>query len=218
MAENCPICGGTGFVDKGRTVEICSCKFKSKDIAKYLNIPPRFVNADFENYVPVSNSQAQAVKVCISFAHSFDPSEGKGLTLLGPPHMGKTHLAVSVLKSIYTNKGVRGIFFDTKDMFFKLKSVMEDGERYTKLMHVLLRNPLLVLDDLGSERLSDWQREIITHIISYRYNHMKSTIITTNYALRKVDEKEVAKTIEDRLSEAVVSKIHQMNTILYLIP
>jgi DNA replication protein DnaC len=154
----------------------------------------------------------------MSYASSFDPAEGKGLTLLGPPHMGKTHLAVSILKSVYRQKEIRGLFFDTKDMLFKLKSLMEDNEKYTKLMNFLLKTPLLVLDDLGSERLSDWQREIITHIISYRYNHMKSTIITTNYALRKTDEKEVAQTLEERLSEAVVSRIHQMNTILYIIP
>ncbi|GBC88948.1 Primosomal protein DnaI [bacterium HR13] len=218
MAEICPICGGTGFVDKGRTVEICSCRFQARDISKYLHIPPRFADAEFENYKPVSPSQREALSVCMSYAYSFDPAEGKGLTLLGPPHMGKTHLAVSILKSVYRQKEIRGLFFDTKDMLFKLRSVMEDNEKYTKLVNILLKTPLLVLDDLGSERLSDWQREIITHIISYRYNHMKSTIITTNYALRKTDEKEVAQTLEERLSEAVVSRIHQMNTILYIIP
>ncbi|MGC8851991.1 MAG: ATP-binding protein [Hydrogenobacter sp.] len=218
MAENCPICGGTGFVEKGHSVAICSCRFQSVDIAKYLRIPPRFASAEFENYIPISASQAQALKTCMAYAYSFEPTEGKGLTLLGPPLMGKTHLAVSVLKSIYRNKRIRGLFFDTKDMLFKLKSVMEDSGRYTKLMNILLKSPLLVLDDLGSERLSDWQREIITYIISYRYNHMKSTIITTNYALRKFNEKEVAKTIEDRLSETVVSKIYQMNTTVYILP
>lgn len=218
MAEDCPVCGGTGFVDKGHSVELCSCRFQSVDIAKYLHIPPRFSSAEFENYIPISPSQSQALKTCISYAYSFEPKEGSGLTLLGPPHMGKTHLAVCVLKAVYRNKRIRGLFFDTKDMFFKLKSVMEDNGKYTRFMNLLLKIPLLVLDDLGSERLSDWQREMITHIISYRYNHMKSTIITTNYALRKLDEKEVAKTIEDRLSEAVVSKIYQMNTTLYLMP
>ncbi len=218
MVEDCPVCGGTGFVDKGRSVELCSCRFQSIDIAKYLHIPPRFSSAEFENYVPISPSQTQALETCISYSYGFEPTDGSGLTLLGPPHMGKTHLAVCVLKTVYRNKRIRGLFFDTKDMLFKLKSVMEDNGKYTRLMNLLLKIPLLVLDDLGSERLSDWQREMITHIISYRYNHMKSTIITTNYALRKLDEKEVAKTIEDRLSEAVVSKIYQMNTTLYLLP
>ncbi len=215
--KECPHCGGTGFLNKGKTVVLCSCRFDERDMSKYLRIPPRFQDATFENYIPVSQSQKSALKVCLSYAMSFDLKEGRGITLLGPPHMGKTHLAVAILKAVYKTKMVRGIFFDTKDMFFRLKSIMENNERYTRMMNVLLQVPLLVLDDLGSERLSDWQREIITHIISHRYNSMKSTIITTNYALRRMNEKEIAKTLEERLSEAVVSKISQMNTSVYLI-
>ncbi|MEJ7554087.1 MAG: ATP-binding protein [Aquificaceae bacterium] len=212
----CPKCGGTGFVDRGGVLEICSCRYEGVNLQKYLNIPPRFVDAEFENYVPVSPSQKIALEACLHYAHTFEPKEGKGLSLVGPPQMGKTHLAVAILKTIYREKRIRGLFFDTKDLLYKLQSYA-NTEKYHKLMNLLLNAPLLVLDDLGSERLSDWRIEVLSYIISHRYNFLKSTLITTNYPLLKQSkDEEVARALEERLSPAIVGKIHQMNEVLYL--
>lgn len=210
----CPKCGGSGFLDRGGVLELCSCRYEGINLQRYLNIPPRFLSAEFENYSPVSPSQKVALEVCMHYAHSFEQGEGKGITLLGPPQMGKTHLVVAVLKNIYRWKRVRGIFFDTKDLFYRLQSYT-NSEKYQRLMNLLLNIPLLVLDDLGSERLSDWRVETLSHIINHRYNFLKSTLITTNYSLIKQDQ-EVARALEERLSPAIVGKIYQMNEILYL--
>lgn len=211
----CPKCGGSGFIDKGGVMELCSCRFEGVNLQKYLNIPPRFLYAEFSNYTPVSLSQRRALEACLHFVYSFDPEQGKGLTLLGPPQMGKTHLAVAVLKEIYRKRRIRGFFFDTKDLFYRLQ-VYTNSEKYYRLMEFLLNVPLLVLDDLGSERLSDWRIETLSHIISHRYNFLKSTIITTNYNLLKEEEKEVARALEERLSPAVVGKIYQTNEVLHM--
>lgn len=210
----CPRCGGSGFIERGEGVEPCTCRYEGVNLQKYLNIPPRFLPAEFENYTPFSPSQKIALEVCMHYAYTFDEKEGKGLTLLGPPQMGKTHLAVAVLKNVYLHKKIRGIFFDTKDLFYRLQSYA-GSEKYYRLMRALLDVPLLVLDDLGSERLSDWRIETLSHIINHRYNFLKSTIITTNYSLLKRGE-EVARTLEERLSPAIVGKIYQMNELIHL--
>ncbi|MFN3599359.1 MAG: ATP-binding protein [Aquificaceae bacterium] len=210
----CPKCGGTGFIEKDGLLALCSCRYEGANLEKYLSIPPRFLNAEFENYVAISPSQRSAYETCLHYAHTFDPKEGKGLTLVGPPSMGKTHLAVAVLKTVYRQKKIRGFFFDTKDLFYRLQG--QPIDRYNRLMNFVLKVPLLVLDDLGSERLSDWRIEVLSHIVSYRYNFLKSTIITTNYNLKKQEEEEVAKALEERLSPAIVGKIYQMNQIIYL--
>jgi DNA replication protein DnaC len=211
----CPKCGGTGFVDRGGVLELCSCRYEGVNLQKHLNIPPRFTEAEFENYVPVSPSQKRALEACMHYAYTFEPEEGKGLTLVGSPQMGKTHLVVAVLKTVYRNKRIRGFFFDTKDLFYRLQSYA-NTDKYHRFMNLLLNAPLLVLDDLGSERLSDWRIETLSHIISHRYNFLKSTLITTNYPLLRQREDEVARAMEERLSPAIVGKIHQMTEIIYL--
>lgn len=210
----CPKCKGTGFIEKDGVLVLCSCRYESADIQKYLNIPPRFLNAEFENYIPISPSQKLALEVCIHYVHTFDQREGKGLTFVGPSQMGKTHLAVAVLKNIYKLRKIRGFFFDTKDLLYRLQSYSND--KYYKLMSFLLDVPLLILDDLGSERLSDWRIEVLSHIITHRYNFLKSTLITTNYPLNKQSQKEVANVLEERLSSGIVGKICQMNEVIYL--
>ncbi len=211
----CPRCGGTGFVDKGGVLELCDCRYEGVNLQKYLNIPPRFISAEFENYIPISSSQKEAIEACVHYAHTFESKEGKGLTLIGPPQMGKTHLVVAILKTVYRKKRIRGIFFDTKDLLYRLQSYA-NTEKYQMFMNLLLNAPLLALDDLGSERLSDWRIETLSHIISHRYNFLKSTLITTNYPLLKQSEDEVAKALEERLSPAIVGKIYQMTDVIYL--
>jgi len=114
-------------------------------------------------------------------------------------------------KNIYRLKRVRSFFFDTKDLFYKLQSY-SGSDKMNKLLNFLINVPLLVLDDLGSERLSDWRVEVLSYIISTRYNYLKSTIITTNYPLLRTEEE--GQSLEERLSPAIVGKIYQMNDLI----
>ncbi len=228
MESSCPKCGGTGFVPKeGGVVELCACRFEQENVNKVLGIPKRFWEAELDNYQCEDPSEENAYKEAFVFASSFDPSEGKGLTFVGDPGVGKTHLAVGILKKIYREKGIKGRFFDTKDLIYKLKALIEEGKT-SKAIRRILNYPLIVLDDLGSERLSEWQREIISYIISYRYNNLKSTIITTNFSLTGGEKKDrkIRKIVPDielpkslmveRLDRGTVSKIFEMTKVLYI--
>ncbi len=228
MEGACPRCGGTGFVPRGGgSVDLCECRFEQENINKILGIPRRFWEAELDNYQYENPSEENAYKEAFVFASSFDPSEGKGLTFVGTPGVGKTHLAVGILKKIYRDKGIKGRFFDTKDLIYKLKALINEGKT-SKAIKRILSYPLIVLDDLGSERLSEWQREIISYIISHRYNNLRSTIITTNFSLTgdEKEEKKIRKTAPDielprslmveRLGPGTVSRIFQMTKVLYI--
>ncbi len=203
----CPLCNDTGFIDKGSKVELCKCRFEKGDIWKILRIPKRFYHASLENYQPKSPSQYEALAECIQYSRNFELESGKGLSIVGPSGVGKTHLACSILKEIYLKKGIKGLFFDTRDMLSKLRYYFDDYIKQKKLLNILLRVPILVLDDLGSETLFDWSKEYITYILTYRYNNLKSTIITTTYSL-DIDK---SPSLAERFSESLVSKINEMN-------
>lgn len=226
--SSCERCKGTGFVSKGGgVVELCGCRFEQEDVNKALGIPKRFWKAELNNYNIETSSESEAYKEAIIFSTNFDPSEGKGITFVGSPGVGKTHLAVGILKRIYREKGIRGKFFDTKDLIYRLKALIEEGG-ISKAIKGILNCPLLVLDDLGSERLSEWQRELISYIISYRYNNLKSTIITTNFSLTGEEkrDKRVKKMVEgielpkalmkERLGPSTVSRIYEMTKVVYI--
>ena len=213
----CEKCKDTGFIktEEGR-VKLCECRFRERDINKLLRIPKRFWNASFSNYIPETPSQSTALLKAKQFVYTFNPEEGRGITFVGNPGVGKTHLAVAILKEIYNLKRVRGIFFDTKDLIYRIKILM-DERKDLKLINYIVNHPLLVLDDLGSERLSEWQRELLSYIITQRYNNMKSTIITTNYRLEEKINGKLGQDLSSRLGENIVSKMFEMNEIVTIL-
>jgi DNA replication protein DnaC len=221
MEGVCEHCGGTGFIKLGTgEVEPCSCRYGNEDINLVLQVPKRFWEADLENYLCENPSESKALTEARIFAVEFNPEEGKGLTIIGPPGVGKTHLAVGILKKIYREKGIRGAFFDTKDLIYRLKSLIEE-RKINRAIKRVLNLPLLVLDDLGSERLSDWQRELISYILSYRYNNLKSTIVTTNFPLEGGEgdglrDKGLKVYLSERIDPGTVSRLMHMTTVIYI--
>jgi len=211
FVKDCPLCKGTGFVKVKEGVSLCSCRFSTDTVNIILRIPKRYWNASLENFMPSTPSQYMALDETKFYYESESYKEGKGLIYVGPPSVGKTYLAVSLIKKIYAEKKIRCIFFDTKDLLFILRGLMENGKD-KNLIKFLIDVPVLLLDDLGNERLSDWHREVLSYIIIQRYNHLKPLIITTNYTLEGYDEN--SDSLSERLGEGIVSKLTEVNTVI----
>ena len=215
--DTCELCNGTGFMKTSHgTLKLCACRYKNRDINRELNIPKRYWNVSLENYKPMNPSQDGALLVAKKFVQSFNEEEGRGITFVGSPGIGKTHIAVAVLKALYEKKRIKGVFFDTKDLIYRLKMAIDEGKDL-KFIKAILNVPVLVLDDLGSERLSDWQRELISYIITYRYNNLKSTIVTTNFNLENEESNvKISQDLSARLGENVVSKLYEVNDLVIM--
>ena len=107
----------------------------------------------------------------------------KGLMLIGPPGIGKTHIAVSVLRHVVGRIGARGLYYDTRALLKDIRSTY-NPLTHTAEMDVIrpvMEAELLVLDDLGAERLTDWVEETMSLIVNTRYNERRPTIFTSNY-------------------------------------
>ena len=110
-------------------------------------------------------------------------SSTRGLFFLGDPGVGKTHLAVAILKQVILTRGARGLFYDTRDLLKVIRGTYNNDVKTTELdvLRPVMEADLLVLDDLGAEKTSEWVEETLNLIVNTRYNERRATIFTSNY-------------------------------------
>lgn len=185
----CALCDGTGWkpveVDGVRRMARCDCwrQALAAELMAEARIPPRYRKCDLENFRTENDSLVDAVHRSRRFVDGF-PSVDKGLFFVGRPGVGKTHLAVAILKAV-VQKGARGIFYDTRELLRVIRSTYNPLVQTAEMdvLRPVMDAELLVLDDLGAEKTSEWVEETLNLIVNTRYNERRPTIFTSNYEL-----------------------------------
>jgi len=179
---------------------------RSKKAAGAMNIPQRY----FSKGLPAGKVAQEALRVLRA---------GQSLFLTGSCGSGKTHLAVALMNNWFADGMVEGedgayqsrgraAFLPAVELFLEIKQTFgKDDASEKAILDRYSDIPLLVLDDLGAEKVSDWSRTVLYLIIDRRYRACRQTIITSN-----LSHGELAEKLDDRLA----SRISEAGVILDL--
>lgn len=183
----CPICNDTRWksvVEQGvERVVRCDC-WRATVVDRLLRearIPQRYHRCELATFEHDKDSQREAFRRATAFVEAF-PAVDRGLLLHGPHGVGKTHLAVGILKAAIRDRGARGYFFETRELLRLVRDTYNRSVEETEMdvLGPVLKADLLVLDDLGAERTSDWVQETLGLVVNTRYNERRATIFTSN--------------------------------------
>jgi len=191
--ETCAICGGSGWkiVERegvsGAEKCVCAGEGREQRVEARANIPPLYRHASLDNFIlPTDNpvERPHLAKVLLDvrgYVREYPKLEKPGLLFIGPPGTGKTHLSVAALRGLIA-RGFEGVFYDFQALLNHIRSGydqssgMMDRDAYRSALEA----EILVLDDLGAHRVTDWVEDTVTSLITQRCNNQRATIMSTN--------------------------------------
>ena len=239
--ELCPLCAGSGWKtvpgSPEHGVTRCDCQLRARagSLIAAAHIPKRYEHCELSNFTAdfpgVDRSVSLAYINASRFVQEFDPREGKGLLLVGGIGTGKTHLAVGILKELIVARGCACLFCDYRELLKQIQNCYNDSVKATELqvLRPVFEAEVLVLDELGAVKPSEWVWDTVSLILNTRYNDSRTTIITTNFPNLGERERptntdsrsfEAAlyaaskETLGDRIGDRMRSRLHEMCRIV----
>lgn len=180
---------------------------------------------------PAHPSLSAALITAQGFVKGYPFETGdKGLLFVGSYGVGKTHLAVGILEALIRERGVQGLFCVYDDLLKQVKNSYNSQVSATEMdiLRPVFDAEVLVLDELGASKPTDWVWDTVAHLLNTRYNNGRTTIITTNYrnapsaAAMEVPEDSAGnlrhsirqETLGDRIGDRMRSRLMEMCVVL----
>ena len=228
----CPLCEGTGwkkleYPDKPSRVTRCDCRVSSRadKLLKAAHLPKRYEHCTLTEFDGVNRSLSKARLIAGRFVEEY-PLERTGLLLIGPIGVGKTHLAVGIIQELIRSKGVPCLFCDYRELLKQVQNSYNASVQTTELeiLRPVFEADVLVLDELGAVKPTEWVWDAVQFILNSRYNSKLTTIITTNYPFEPEIKQEAGEAVDtfqakragkeftlgDRIGIRMMSRLQEM--------
>lgn len=213
----CHLCDDTGWksvtTDGVRRVVRCDCWREGAAIRRVAqsNIYKRYEHCSFANFRAYNESLKRALAFARKVVDEF-PLD-RGMLLIGLPGVGKTHLAVATLKS-WMEKGGTGLFYTTMELMSQLRGTYSGFERTSEaaILDRVSTVDMLVLDELGRERATEWRDEMLHLIVNARYSNRRATLFTTNFDLSD----DPINGLQARVGFRIYSRLHEMCEFIHV--
>ncbi len=191
--KDCPACEGTGWKpvesDGVRRVVGCECEAgeRTERLLERARVPRRYEQCAFENFNIRKDKESGKANPSLSAAKLYAERFVEeypidfGLLFVGPTGVGKTHLAVAILRELMIRKGIECLFYDFRDLLKEIQDSYNPISQSSELrvLQPVLDIEVLLLDELSAANPTDWVKETLAHLINSRYNQKKATLITT---------------------------------------
>jgi DNA replication protein DnaC len=197
----------------------CFLQVRATRLLGHAGIPARYQHCDFSDYRTDGGHVLAAAKFSTqSWADQY-PLDRRGLLLIGPRGVGKTHLSIAALKQLMA-KGVAGSFCDYRELLKRIQNSYNPSVQSTELevLRPIFESEVVVVDDLGAVKPSEWVWDTVSLILNTRYNDNLTTIITTNFEDGPARKLSVSgpqaaareETLGDRIGERMRSRLLEM--------
>jgi len=173
-------------------------------------LPSRYSECTLSNYYPdkANGTQMRAFSYAYQLVDEY-PVIDRGLLFMGSVGVGKTHLSAAILRGL-VGKGIGCLFYDFGSL---LKEIQKSYNAISQTSELEVLAPVyeaevLVLDELGASKPTEWVCDILRQIIGRRYNDKKLTIFTTNYMDNQHHPED--ETLEGRIGARLRSRLYEM--------
>jgi DNA replication protein DnaC len=148
-------------------------------------ITPRFLGSSFDNYRVDDNPMAaKALEICQAYVNQFEENYrlGRSLILAGKVGCGKTHLASSIVQGVIRSHSAQALIVSVAEIIRVSKGVMVKGATYTDtdVIRELAEVDLLVIDEVGAQKGSDYELGVLHEVLDRRYQLVRPTVVVSN--------------------------------------
>lgn len=172
------------------------------------HIPKDYLGCSFESFTRLPGT-GTAYELATRWSRSLRTGEIEkpGLLLRGPSGSGKTHLSVAIVREFVFAKFSPALFLNVPEWLNETRTAFQAGE--SRNIPSPRGFPLVVVDDLGTERGTPWTADQIYSLINHRESNSLPTVVTTNLA---------APELEQRLGRATMSRLTRLCRSVPLTP